>query len=85
MNASRIRIRLAWHLQRIKRETGRNGYEGLFQRLIHRVWKQLDSVEKEKDDGDRTLVWETETMVPSQKEKGQKGSTGDSFTKRLKL
>lgn len=27
----------------------------------------------------------TETTVPSQKEKGQKGRTGDIVTKRLKL
>lgn len=68
-----------------KRKKGRNGSERLFPRLIHRTWKQLDSVEKEKGDSHRTLAWVTETMVPSQKEKGQKGRTGDSFTERLKL
>lgn len=78
-------LRVEWQLQRIKKEKGRNGYERLFQRLIHRTWKQLDSVEKEKGDRDRTLAWVTETTLPSQKEKGQKGRTGDNFTKRLKL
>lgn len=68
-----------------KREKGRNGYEIFFQRLIHRTWKQLDSVEKEYGDRDRTLARVTETTVPPQKEKGQKERTGDSFTERLKL